>query len=465
MNIKMKKLIATVTGGAIVMGVLAPLALTGEAAALQQFAAESNAIVAKGQAPINDTSASQVSTPEEQLAQAEQAVIDTEVLVTDSNGAEQSIKIAGTGRQTNTIVEDSKAVKQLQQEVERGKSLWLLYPVAVVKKQAAKYGFNSKQDSFTLISQVSVGGKGKAYVLVGHGKQYYLVELSHPVGSYAKKIWQISSIKEVNVVAKPGKPDVGSGVVGLDYNKALKWQQNVDEGREQWRLDPLQVAKNEGKQFYGLKDNANFTIIRKLSSSQIARHGQIDLEVIQNGKRYVMILVRPFGSDAGAIWTTYRVYETSTAPQQPQKPVERVIFQTDKYKDWNWYKPEYPQEMGAAVIFARQMQLKSQQIPQSVFDKLNKENLNDKVALAVYLGGTSSVYKIGIEKVTVKGNQMTVNVRTKSPERNAFETRDLVYPADILMVDRKVFTEAGQMHVTFIDQNGKILSKVKVTVS
>lgn len=356
------------------------------------------------------------------------------------------------------------AVITEKHETKWERSPWRSDPVSVVKNNAAKYGFNAKTDSFTLVSQTSVNGKGKAYVLVGRKKDYYLVELTQRFGPAHKKTWQIVSVKEVPTKTKPGKPDVGPGVVGLDYNKVIRWQQNVDAGRDVWRLDPMQVAKIEGSQFYGFRDHAEYRVIRRLNSSPIARHGQIDIAVIQNGKRYIMILVRPFGSDAGAIWTTYRVYEAEVAPEPPVRPSERVLFQTNKYKEWTWYKPQYPEDMGVAVVYARQMQMKAQQIPQSVFDRLNQMDLTDKVALAAYLGGTSSRHGIGIERVAVKDNQMTVTVRAKSPRLNAPDTFDLVYPSDIVLVDRAVFSKTSPMNVTFIDQYGKVLGKTTVTL-
>ncbi|MDU4961844.1 MAG: hypothetical protein E6X17_14415 [Sporomusaceae bacterium] len=460
MNLKLKKMIIAVTGSAFMLGGFTPLLVAPQlAAAMEQ------ADPAQVEAVQSEATAEQAVTPEQQLAQTlEETVANKEVDITDGSGTRQRLAIAGAGRQTAAEKFDRSAAEKLQKEVERGKSQWLLNPVDVVKNNAARYGFNVKQDSFNLISQVSVNGRGKAYVLVGHGRQYYIVELTQPVGSGHKRIWQITSIREATVVSKPAKPDVGSGVAGLDYNKVIKWQQNVDAGRELWRLDPLQVAKNEGKQYYGFSDKARYTVTRKLSSSPIARHGQIDIAVTQNGKTYTMILVRPFGSDKGAIWTTYRVYGTAQ-PVQPDQSKERVLFKTDKYKNWQWYKSEYPRDMGVAVIYGQQQQLRArQQMPSSVLDELNRIDLTDKVALTAYLGGVSSRHDIGIERVTVKGSQMTVTVRTKSPQRFAADTRDLTYPADFVLVDRSLFTSGKTMNVSFVDQNGKQLGKVAVTI-
>lgn len=466
MNIRLKRLIVATTGAAVLSGAFIPVSLPEPAAAALKWVSSGPRQVLAASLEQSNPATVEVSaapsataTAEELIEQpAEKVVVNSEVVVTDDKGEAKRVVVGNIGKETATVVVDATVVSQLQQAADSGKHLWLLDPVKVVKNDAAKYGFNAKTDTFTLISQISASNKSKAYVLVGHGSQYYLVELNQPGG---KKIWQIVSIREATAVTKPDKPVVGPGVVGLDYDKVIKWQQNVDEGRELWRLDPMEVAKREGKLYYGLGDKAQFTIVRKLSSSPIARHGQIDLKVSQNGKNYTMILVRPLGSDDGAIWTTYRVYETVV---QPGKPSDHVIFQTNAYKDWNWYKPQYPQGMGVAVVYSRQLQARAQTVPQPVLDRLYNVNLTDKVALLAYLGGTSSRHDIGIEKVTVKGNQMTVNVRAKSPRLADPDTRDLVYPADFVLVDRSLFNVSGGMNVKFVDQNGKVLGKTTVTI-
>ena len=466
MNIRLKKLLTAAIGTAVFAGAVMPSLLPGPTTAALKWASSGASQAQAAPAEQSDSptvevsaSPSAIETAEEQIEQpAEKVITNSEVVVTDDKGEAKRVVVDTVGKETAKIVVDSSVVNQLQQNVNSGKQLWLLNPVQVVKNNAAKYGFNAKSDSFTLISQISASHKSKAYVLVGHGSKYYLVELSQPNG---KRIWQIVSIREAAVVTKPDKPVVGNGVAGLDYNKVIKWQQNVDEGRELWRLDPMEVAKREGKLYYGLGDKAQFKIVRQLSSSSIARHGQIDLQVTQNGKNYTMILVRPLGSDDGAIWTTYKVYETVVQPGQPSG---KVIFQTNAYKDWHWQKPEYPQDMGVAVVYSRQLQMKAQTVPQPVLDELSTVDLTDKVALLAYLGGTSSSHDIGIEKVTVKGNQMTVTVRAKSPRLNDPDIRDFVYPADYVLVDRNLFTVSGGMNVKFVDQDGKVLGKTTVTI-
>lgn len=258
------------------------------------------------------------------------------------------------------------------------------------------------------------------------------------------------------------KPDVGPGVEGLDYDKVVKWQQNVDEGRELWRLDPMQVAKIEGKN-YGFTEQDIFTMVKSVNSSELSRHGQIDIDVTHQGKTYKMILVKPFGG-GDAIWTTYKVYgETVNIPEKPEETA--VLFETDKYADWTWYNAKYPQDMFFSTIvnFNGHLYYDSR-ISKQLADKFQAAEFNNKLILFANLGASSAKSAIGIEKVTITGHNMTVYVHTKSPKPGEIITMNILYPNDYIAIDRNVVDELGSVNITFVDQKGKILSKNKLTI-
>jgi hypothetical protein len=259
------------------------------------------------------------------------------------------------------------------------------------------------------------------------------------------------------------KPDVGPGVEGLDYGKVIKWQQAVDAGREQWRLDPLEVAKREGKAYYGFAAADTFTVVRRQDASPIARHGQVDVEVKHADKVYTMMIVRPFGG-GGAIWTTYGVAEKSEAPA-PQPPAGEVIFRTGKYRGWDWYKGAYPADMAMAVVTDYDRQVaEDERIPEAVLARAKDADYGAKVVLFAYLGSGGGADAIGIEKVTAAGNRMTVHVRTKSVKPGEAETKIATTPADFVAIDRRYVDVWGGVAVTFVDQHGKVLGKTHVSI-
>lgn len=175
-----------------------------------------------------------------------------EAVITDKDGQTKRVTIVngGDGARKTVPVDREKADK-LQQSVDAGHQPWLLDPVQVIKTYGKQYGFDPDQDTFTLLSydtQRTNHDTGEAYVLVGHGDDYYLVRLVQPTGAGRHKIWQIDSIRQVEVI-KESAPNVGPGVEGLDYDKLLKAQQAVDEGRELWR--PVGLVQRRLSQEYG----------------------------------------------------------------------------------------------------------------------------------------------------------------------------------------------------------------------
>lgn len=465
MNKRCKAIVTVIAGTTILVGIILPVALPEQTKAYAKWFNRTSS------QEIKETAVTTVSSNPHLEEQKDE--IPAEVLISTKDGQTERVIIQSDQTAEIAVAIDEALTVALQEVVGKGEKEWLLDPAKVVQHNAVTYGFDAENDTFTLVSQVyrsEKSGTGEASVLVKHSNKYYLVRLIQPTGSGANKIWQVSSIKEVRVIAsvdksKDNKIDIGPGVEGLDYDKVIRWQQNVDAGRELWRLDPLKVAKMEGRS-YGFSDNDSYTIIRKLTSSTIARHGQIDIEVNHDGKLYTMIIVRPFGG-GDAIWTTYKIIGKRPPVTTPApNPVGRVLFQTDKFSDWKWQKGSYPQEMAFATVVDYKWQLKNDdRIPKAALQKLKDVDFSNKVALFAYLGSSPGGHGIGIEKVTMSGNAMTVQVRAKSPRPGDMVTMMLTYPADFVLIDRNIVDIWGGVNVTFIDQQGQVLSKNKLTIT
>lgn len=227
---------------------------------------------------------------------------------------------------------------------------------------------------------------------------------------------------------------------GLDYGKVIAWQQAVDEGRDQWRLDPLEVAKREGKAYYGFGGADTFTVVRTQSASAIARHGRVDVRVKHGDKQ-------------------------NGAPE-PKPTAGRVVFRTGRYAGWDWYKSEYPENMAMTVITDYDAQLANDsRIPAAVLASAKDADYDSQVVLFAYLGTGGGADAIGIEKVTVNGNRLTVQVRTRSAKSGELETMMATDPADFVAIDRKYVDVWGGVAVTFVDQHGKVLGKTRVSIN
>lgn len=468
MNQKYKVLATAIIGGTLLAGAILPVVSPDNSVSAKWFNwANHNS---KEVENSSDKTAMPYETPEAKVAYNE-GQTTAEVVITTKEGGAQRLTIESDKTAPIAVAIDKEVSEELQRQSKKADRAWLLDPVQVTKNYAYMYGFDAEQDVFTLVSQVYKGSKtgtGEASVLVKHSDKYYLVGLTQPNGPGNNKIWQVNSIKEVKVISntindsKHDKVDVGPGVEGLDYDKVVKWQQNVDAGRELWRLDPIQVAKTEGRR-YGFNDSDAYTVIRKLNSSTIARHGQIDIQVNHDGKLYTIILVKPFGGE-GAIWTIYKVADKQPPVTVPDK---KVLFETNKFNDWKWQKGQYPQDMAFATVVDYYAQLKQDnRIPQFALEKLKDVDFDNKVALFAYLGtAPSGGYGIGIETVTMSGNNITVQVRTKSPKPSDMVTMMVAYPSDFVLIDRNTVDIWGGVNVTFVDQNGQMLSKNRIVIN
>ncbi len=463
---KSGKITYTIAALVLLAGTVATLTMPDEAAAkwlsfTQRYGQRIEAVAHAEPAPARAAA--------EKEAGEEAVTVEAsgEAAVTAVDGTTARVIIEGAADETKVIKIDEEEASKLQAAADGGRQPWLLDPVQVVRRSAAEYGFSAARDTFTLVSQVykdERSGTGEAQVLVGHDGRFYLVKLIQPAGPGAHNIWQIAAVREVRAAVRDQKPDVGPGVAGLDYNKVIAWQKTVDAGRDQWRLDPLEVAKREGWAYYRFSDADTFAVIRKHSATPIARHGQVDVAVKHGDKVYTMIIVRPFGG-GGAIWTTYRVDGPAAAPA-PQPPAGKAIFSTDKYDGWDWYKGVYPRDMAMTVIadYAAQAE-KEGRIPLEVLARAKDVDFDAKVVLFAYLGSGGGADAIGIEKVTVAGNGMIVHVRTRSVKPGEVETKNLTTPSDFVAIDRKYVDVWGGVDVTFVDQHGKLLGKAKASVN
>ena len=462
MKKKHTKIAAAMAGVSLVAAMLLPFAATEVTAAKWFGGKEQKELAAM---PQNE-STEEEAVPAYKVLDDEKSEVQAveEAVVVKANGEmEQVAVVEAADKPVNVDMVPAEELNSLQKQVEADQKVWLLDPVLVLKNSADRYGFNDKEDTFTLLSADRTAGVAK--VLVGHGEKYYLVQLKQPGGAGSKKIWQVVSIQQVKTVIKNppsggGRVDIGPGVAGLDYSKVIKWQQDVDAGRDRWRLNPLEVARQEGKS-YGFSDQDAFTIIRQYSGTSLARHGQIDMEVKHDGRVYTMILVKPFGG-GDAIWTIYNVTGPVKPAPQPEPPVagEKVLYANNKFTSWKWYDDRYLKDMSFKAVVTS-ADIKENDV---LAEKLKAVDYRNKIVLAAYLGTAGGGYDIGIEKVVLNGNQLTVRVHTKSPAPGEMTTKNITFPADYVVLDRQIADVWGGLNVSFVDQNGKVLQKMKITI-
>lgn len=86
-------------------------------------------------------------------------------------------------------------LKEIQASVDDGHQPWYLEPVQVAMETGTRYGFDPREDEFTLQKQQHAD---TVYVQVTHANQQYKIELVQPVKQGQGGIWAINAIKKVN---------------------------------------------------------------------------------------------------------------------------------------------------------------------------------------------------------------------------------------------------------------------------
>ncbi len=302
-------------------------------------------------------------------------------------------------------------------------------PVAAVKAAAAAYGFDARNDSFSLQSSSSTD----AIVLVrtDSGKTFK-VRLSKDNNG----LWRIDSVKEVitggnsDGVIRPGDPvDVvkdNAGTFGFDaYNDRFTLL-SVDGGKA------IVEVRTSGQTF------------------------KVDLE--RSGGKWVITTIRGIGnSQYPATYRPASLFGYRIPVTGPVTLGDRTLYSNDAYAGWVWREPSYPADMQVGVLMAKPDPANTAGIPSVIVDKVDTIDFGRQLVLYAHIGSVSERgYGIGIEKVVQTGNDLTVTIRTRSPLDN--NRWSLTKTNDVIPIDRLALNFAEPIHINFIDQNGISIS-------
>lgn len=88
-----------------------------------------------------------------------------------------------------------------------------------------------------------------------------------------------------------------------------KWLQGlVDKGEQQWRLDPLEVARLEGR-MAGFSLSDEFKLLSRKDVGGGSGTGAAEVEATHDGKKYIIQLIQPLGPGEKKIWAINSVRE------------------------------------------------------------------------------------------------------------------------------------------------------------
>lgn len=79
----------------------------------------------------------------------------------------------------------------------------------------------------------------------------------------------------------------------MDFEKAQDLQNSVDHGHHPWRLDPVQVAMEEGQLLGFDPSKDRFKLSPKVSQGSGFGTGEVIVEAVHGNTTYIIQLIQP----------------------------------------------------------------------------------------------------------------------------------------------------------------------------
>lgn len=305
-------------------------------------------------------------------------------------------------------------------------------PVDALRQYAGDYGFSSK-DTFSLLRRS--GDEASVLVRTDNGRSYR-ARLAKNSGSNE---WIVRGISEIlNNTAPAADPvtSVKSNASTLGFDAAadhfslltMSGAQAVVSVRSGGQTFKVELQKNDG--------NWEIAAIRGIGD-------------MNHPATYVPASMLPFRSSL-----------TSSISSVPAN--QDILYQTNTFSEWNWRENGYPEGMSFGVLLQNpRAAATAVSIPSKILDQIREVNFNDELVLYAHLGSVGyRGYGIGIEKVARNGNDITVTVRTKSPDSG--EPLAISDTDSTITIDRTAFNFNNPIHITFLDQNGTTLNSYTI---
>jgi LysM repeat protein len=113
----------------------------------------------------------------------------------------------------------------------------------------------------------------------------------------------------------PASPpaEVATGPVTLNWQALYQAQLRVYQGQDTWRLDPVQVARQEGAILGFDPWQDTYTLISRVDVQKDSGTGEAQVLVQHLERAYIVQLIQPFGPGPGMMWTVNSVREITSA--------------------------------------------------------------------------------------------------------------------------------------------------------
>jgi hypothetical protein len=244
-----------------------------------------------------------------------------------------------------------------------------------------------------------------------------------------------------------------------DQAQGRERDRDRDRGdRHYERESPVQVVMRNAATFGFDTDSDSFSLLSRSgdrATVRVMHKGQVfkvDLE--RSGDSWIITTIRGIGDMHHPATYTPASFFPGAALIGPTAPAEQTtVFQTDAFKDWNWTEANYPADMAFGIALQDPRPVgTATNIPGTVLDKTDFAR---QVLLTANVGSVAPQgYGVAIAKVVRSGNDLTVTVRTKSPQAG---DKAATKADDYLAVDRTALDFSRPVHIAFTDQYGTVL--------
>ncbi len=258
--------------------------------------------------------------------------------------------------------------------------------------------------------------------------------------------------------------DAATDAASQDKDKGDQ-AQNRERGRDRdWYRDrwetasPVQVVMENAATYGFDAARDSFSLLAKTgdrATVRVVHRGQtfkVDLE--RNRGSWFITTIRGIGDMHHPATYTPASFFPGAALVGPTAPANQAtVFQTNAFDSWNWREANYPADMSFGIALQDPRPAGTDTtIPGNVLDRTD---FSRQMLLFARVGTVSPQgYGVGIAKVVRSGNDLTVTVRTKSPQSG---DTTATKADDYLTLDRTMLNFSAPVHVAFVDQYGTVL--------
>ncbi len=224
---------------------------------------------------------------------------------------------------------------------------------------------------------------------------------------------------------------------------------------------PVQAVRDAAKSF-GFSSSDRFSLLSSSDTKATVRVRsdgrtfKVDLK--KSGGTWIVTTIRGIGNgQTPATYTPASMFNYQPPIVTPGTSLtSQILFQTNRYNNWTWLQSKLPEGTSFGVLL-KNRSITGPSVSNSVLDQTRHVDFNHQFAVFAQLGSVASKgYGIGIASVVQAGNDVTVTVRSLSPQATVAPQPSQT--ADVVILDRASLNFNDTIRVTFANPDGSTIT-------